>query len=134
MSKPPIFHPYTTNTGQVLLTELVTFPAASIIFNFVGGDNPVAPVQIETLLPELLLLVYPSMDIIVGWNDFVPSNSPGQGVPQTTSILLIAAQWYLLQWPSQFFTPVPLTDPGKVFINKISAQNSTGDPYKLQNR
>ena len=139
MSKPPIFHPFSTNTGQIFLTELLLYPRNSLRFEFTGGAGgiPVAPVQIETELDEVVLHVRSETDILVGLDD---TTIPTLGTPdtiKTDEIFLFADQIYILQWPSQYFTPIPLDTIAaltRIFVSTINPQNSAGDPYKLENR
>lgn len=139
MSKPPIFHPYTTNTGQTLMNSLIKYPRTSmwLQFNSGGAGVPVSPLQIETSLPEVILYVCPQVDILVGMSatEIPVLGAGGTIIPDT--IVLCANESHILQWPSQYFTPIPLeavTDPKYIFINTLAAQNSSGDAYKLDNR
>lgn len=138
-AKVPIFHPYTTNTGQVLLSDLVVYPGQShtLLFTAGGGGLPVVPLDlgIEDVGEGLVLLVYSDTSLVVGM-DFVPTPIT-DGTAQVNTILLAGGHYHLLQWPSTFFTPVPVapvTDDSYVFINLVLPQNSIGDAYKLDNR
>lgn len=140
-TKPPIFHPYTTNTGQVLLSDLVVYPKASVVFTVDtgGGGVPTAPFQLTTeeVGEGLVLLVYPEMSIIVGYDDTNLPILPVSATVQQDTIVLAAEQYHLLQWPSQYFTPKPLesiASDAMILVNILHSQNSAGDAYNLENR
>lgn len=138
-AKPPIFHPYTTNTGQVLLNDLVLYPHSAAVFSFQsdGTGVPVAPHQLttESIDPEqgIILLVYPEVAIAIGLETLPVL--PLANTLTVNTIILAADQYHLLQWPSSYFTPVPFDAVNaNVYVSRLSAQNSTGDLYKLGNR
>lgn len=119
-------------------TDLVLYPEGFLLFTLNGADNPATPVQVELVEDELLLFVYPEVDCVVGYSDsFVPLIGQGSGTMQEEVIFLKSSIWYLIQWPSQYFTPALLSVPvssANIYINKIRAQNSAGDIYNVLNR
>ena len=141
MSKPAVQHPFSTNTGQILLSDLIADPHLSMWFKFGAGGTgvPSSPTQIDpnNCQDELVLLVFPQLDILVGASDLAIPTLGTAGVAAHDTIILTANHYHLLQWPYQYFNPIPFVDPTEdkyIFLNALDPQNSTGDTFKLVNR
>lgn len=138
ITKPPVFHPYTTNTGQVLTDRFLGRPHSMSWWTIKGsGGQPTVPFRITESFDNPILHVFTEVALIA---TFSPTAMPVIGTEGTIildQIILMAGSEVLLHWPTQYFTFLPLDVPNQdhyVLVNVLEPQNAAGDNYKLDNR